>query len=129
MTAPAEPNASSVAAACLAQAERAESFTMEYWLALRPDGRIVKDAYAEAARLAWELDKRLGGPEADAAVASPPGTQPKDRERRPVLALTRELRECLGRLAKRSDLPHGCVGTLHEIAVLVAGEPGKGQGL
>lgn len=93
----------------LEQATRAESFLMADWLVTRPDGRTVKDAYAEAARLAWELDKRLGGPEADAPPESPPGTQPKERERRPVLVLTRELRECLGRIAAALEADGGSV--------------------
>ena len=94
--------------ASLVQVARAESFPMAEWLAVRPDGRTTQAAYADAARLAWELDRRLGGPEADAPVESPPGTQPRERERRPVLVLTRELRECLTRVAERMEtLPAG----------------------
>ena len=89
--------------AALVQVARAESFTMAQWLAVRPDGRTTKAAYADAARLAWELDRRLGGPEAETNIESPPGTQPKERERRPVLVLTRELRECLTRVAERTE--------------------------
>jgi hypothetical protein len=112
---------------------------MAEWLAMRPDGRTVKAAYAEAARLASELSTntsmavlpgsagvppavrttepgRAGGPEARA---------PRERERRPVLVLTRELRECLERVAasveRDEPLPAGARETLTAVEVLMSG--------
>ena len=85
MTEPAAPSAVSLCRDALDQVARAECWEMAAWLAEHPDGDIVKHAYAEAARRACEL----------AHNSSADRSNPRDRERRPVLVLTRELRECL----------------------------------
>jgi hypothetical protein len=77
----------------LNQVARAESWSMAAWLAERPDGGTVKRAYAEAARRARALDRGAAAQDRDL----------RDRERRPALVLTRELRECLTRLAMRLE--------------------------
>ncbi|MGH2585902.1 MAG: hypothetical protein ACRDJE_13395 [Dehalococcoidia bacterium] len=95
----------------LEQVARAERFTMAEWLAVRLDGRTVKAAYAEAARLAWEMSTDTsivapgsagvapaGSVQLDRARSGQDARAPRDRERRPVLVVMRELRECLERV-------------------------------
>jgi hypothetical protein len=95
---------SALLAACraaLADVERAESLPMADWLVLLPDGRTLKHHFAEAATLAWSLDRETGGPSGALSAAEPRTAE--ERRRRPVLMLTRELRECLGRVAARLE--------------------------
>lgn len=83
---------------------------MSAWLAEHPDGGTVKHAYAEAARRAWELDH----------TNPTDANSPRDRERRPVLVLARELRECLTRLTLRleSDPPPAVEGLPEDLMTI-----------
>lgn len=91
----------SICRSVLSEVEGAETLAMADWLAPLSDGRTLKQRYAEAAALAWTLDRGLGG-QSSAGDVSGPAASP-DRARRPALMLVRELRECLGRVLTRLD--------------------------
>jgi len=114
VTEPADPSVVSLCRDALDQVARAESWEMVAWLAEHADGDTVKQAYAEAARRARTL----------AHNSSADRGNPRDRERRPVLILTRELRECLTTLilsleSGRPTAPEGLPEELNAIVRLV----------
>ena len=90
-------------------ASAADARPMATWLQPLAEGRTAKQALAEAAALAWDLDRQV----AALAIADPetppaPPVRRTDRERRPVKVLIRETRECLLRAAGRLEsLPPG----------------------
>src|SRR5262245_10059144 len=85
-----------------ARVAAAGSLSMAEWLRVLADGRTAKQALAQAAGLAWELDRRL------AVTAMGTSADLRNRERRPVGELLRELCECIGRVATKLErLPGG----------------------
>ena len=127
------PPAQSLAAGCRELAEAAaaaNALDMAAWLRPRADGRTARQALAEAAALAWDIDRRI------AALSAPDGETPPapparraDRDRRPVKALMRETEECLARAARRLDdlpagrtLPHGLDGEVDRLRTLLPGQ-------
>jgi hypothetical protein len=93
-----ETSGEALAARCREMAARAaaaaESLSMAEWLRVLANGRTVKQALAEAAGHAWELDR-----ETSALTRNTSAAGPHNRERWPVGELLRELCECLGRTA------------------------------
>ena len=86
----------------LEQIAMAETCDMAAWMHQRADGSTMKQAFIEAARLVMELERRFGTPH---SVRFQPlwVTEAGNRERRPVLMLTRELQESLSRLQEHLE--------------------------